>query len=143
MDESWFIRPETKILHIDGQTLTVRKRLNTGEQRRAIAAQYAARPDGSLRVDPFQIGIAKVVAYLLDWSLDVDIKGLGPDDLRSVLDNLAPERFTQIREAIDAHEIAMTAEHEAAKNGQDGGKNASAISPLPSALAGASTGSAH
>jgi hypothetical protein len=83
------------------------------------------------------------VAYLVDWSLaeHAEIQGLSEVALLSVLDALDPARDKEIRAAVEAHDAAMTAERETEKNATDGATASPAISPSPSAVAGASSGS--
>lgn len=144
------VRPETLTLQISGgDWLLVKKRLNAGEQRAMFARMYLAGIDGLLRANPLQHGLAQITAYLLDWSLT------GPDDAQIVirdkpievvaaaLDALDPESFGEIRLAVEAHEEAMSKAREQEKNGRDGVKESSAISPSPSAVAGLSTASVN
>jgi hypothetical protein len=145
---SRFVRPDTAILKIShGDTLTVKRRLNAGEHRARFARMSLAGVDGTLNVNRLQIGLATITAYLLDWSLTTDdgapvvIREVSLDHLTSTLDGLDPESFTEIREAIEAHEIAMDAARTAEKNDQDGKSESPAISPSPSGAAGASSGS--
>jgi len=111
---SHFVRPETRVLPLvldDGshETITVRRRLNAGEQRAMFHRMYIAGVDGKLRVNPLGTAMATVTAFLLDWTLcdddgaRVEIAGLSPDELTSHLDALDPETFVAIRDAIDAH----------------------------------------
>ena len=150
METSRFVRPETKTLTLgNGDTLLVKKRLNHGEQRAAFARLCLAGADGTVRVNPLSTGMAQVTAYLLDWSLkdndgrQVKIQGVSVDDLTAALDNLSPEDFAEIRAAIEDHEAAMAAERAQEKNERDGVPNEPAISPSPSAVAGASSGSVN
>jgi hypothetical protein len=147
---SWFVRPEQTILKLsEGQTLTVKRRLNAGERRAQFARMYLAGVDGRLRVNPVQTGLAIILSYLVDWSLTdeaghpVHIRGVPEEELVARLDDLEPEHFIEIRAAIEQHEEAMTAERETEKNGQDGAKGLPVISPSPSAAAGASSGSVN
>lgn len=125
-----------------GDTITVKKRLNAGEQRARFAREYALGADGVRRVDPLMTALAKITAYLLDWTLTDDgqkvpIAGLPVDELTAVLDNLDPDSFGDIRKAIDAHERAQVAESEDAKKKTLTGANGSeAISISPASLAG-------
>src|SRR4029434_6628201 len=67
---SRFVRPEPVVIPIsDGDTITVRRRLNAGEQHEMQASMYRLDPDGRLQVDPRQVPMALVAAFLLDWSL--------------------------------------------------------------------------
>jgi hypothetical protein len=147
---SWFVRPETKTLALsDGQTLVVRKRLSSGEQRSAYAKMFVTGVDGKLHVNPLQTGTAIITAFLLDWSLrddngeHVNIRGIATDELTALLDKLDPEHFAEIKEAIEAHEIAMNAERAQEKKVPLGAPNGLATSPLLSGVDGASSGSAH
>jgi hypothetical protein len=116
---SRFQRPDTATLTLaNGDTLIVRRRLNSGEQRAAFGRLYSAGVDGALRVDPLQVDMATVTAYLLDWHLkddDVPIRGLSMEDLTATLNNLTPEDFIEIKQAIEAHEMAMNIEREEKK----------------------------
>lgn len=145
---SRFVRPETAILKLShGDTLTVKRRLNAGEHRARFARMSLAGVDGTLNVNRLQIGLATITAYLLDWSLTTDdgapvvIRGVSLDHLTSTLDGLDPESFTEIREAIEAHEIAMDAERAAEKNDRAIERALSVTSLSPSAVTGASSGS--
>lgn len=147
MGVSRFVRPDTAILKLsNGDTLTVKKRLTSGEQRAAYARMYLPAADGTLKVNPLATGLALIVAYLIDWSFTDDagvivpIRGLSMDELASVLDSLDHDSFTEIRDAIQAHDNAMDAERQALKNGKAGESGAAAISPSPSAVVGASSG---
>jgi hypothetical protein len=134
-----FVRPETcRLTLANGDTLTVKKRLTHGEQRAAYARMYDTGVDGALKVNPLQLGMALVTAYLVDWHLhddDVSIRGLSADELTTVLDTMAPEDFAEIRTAVEQHEAAMLAERTAAKNGTAGERGSAAISPSPFAAA--------
>lgn len=133
-----FVRPETVSLTISsGDTLTVKKRLTSGEQRAAYARIYITKANGDIVVNPLLTGLAQVEAYLVDWTLTdhagrpVPIKGLSVDELESVLDNLSSESFKSILTAIEQHETAMLAERAKEKNALDGVNESSAISPSP------------
>ncbi len=144
---SRFVRPETRVLTIsNNDTLVVRKRLTAGEKRVAYGRMYQAGVTGA-QVNLTSIGLNMVLAYLLDWSLtdesgsQVVIRDLSLDELQSVLDNLSPEDFTEIKDAIEAHESEMEAERETAKKTQGGETGSAATSPSLSAVAGSSIGS--
>jgi len=142
-----FVRPETAVLPLSGgDSLIVRKRLTAGESRKQFARAYQENADGRLRVNLIETGMALITAYLIDWTQhddpDATIRGLSVDELTDVLNQLDPASFTEIKDAIEKHELAMLAERDAEKNAQAGGNAASAISPLPSDAAGALIGSA-
>jgi len=149
---SRFVYPQTITLTLgNGDRLIVRQRLNVGEQRASYHACSTVVPteDGGVRTvpNPLLVGVAKVAAYLVDWVLEDEaapaIRGLDLAQRIAVLDNLDPEDFYELKAAIDAHEGEQAAARLAEKNGRSGEKSAPAISPLPSALAGASSGSAN
>jgi len=142
------VRPETTVLSLSGgDTITVKKRLNAGEQRAQFARAYEANADGSkMRVNLIETGMALVTAYLLDWrrtdNPESTLRGLSLEALTHELNHLEPASFTEIKEAIEQHELAMLAEREAEKNALAGEKAASAISPSPYVADGALIGSA-
>lgn len=119
---SRFVPPETVTLPIsDGDTLVVKKRLTEGERRAAFARLYQHTNGDGYHVNPQMMGIATVLAYLLDWSLTDDagrhvvIASLAVEDRQAVLDSLDPVDFAEIRDAIDAHIEAVAAERETQK----------------------------
>lgn len=114
---SRFVRPDIKVLKIsNGDTLTVRCLLTSGEERARFARMSLAGVDGALQVNRLQIGLATITAYLLDWSLTDDdgkpvvIKDVSLEELTATLDALDVDSFTEIREAIETHEATMTPE---------------------------------
>jgi hypothetical protein len=147
---SRFVYPHTTTLTLgNGDRLIVRQRLNVGEQRESYRAcsTVVTTEDGGVRTvpNPLLIGVAKVAAYLVDWSLEdgdaPPIRGLDLVQRIAVLDNLDPEDFFEFKTAIDAHEGEQTAARLAEKNGRSGERNAPVISPSPFVPAGASSGS--
>lgn len=147
---SRFVRPDTTRLTIsNGDWLLVKRRLSFGEQRAAYARLYTTDADGTVRRNVLGLGIAKVSAYLLDWSLTDDagapvvIRGISTDDLVAALDNLSPEDFAEIREAIDAHETATLAALEDAKKKTAMTLTSEPTSPSPPAVTGVSSGSVN
>lgn len=147
MARSRFVQPDSIVLKIsDGDTLTVRRRLNAGEKRAMFARMYLAGIDGMLRTNPLETGRALVIAYLLDWSLTdaagalVPIDGLSPDELGRVIDSLDPEDFTEVKEAIEAHVVAMDEQRAQEKKQSDGRTGDEPGSVLPFAVAGNPSG---
>lgn len=145
---SRFVRPDTVTLKIsDGDTLIVKRRLNTGEQREVFGKMARERDDGSLRANPLEVGISIVLAYLIDWSLTdadgvtVPIRGLPTDQLRAVLDELEPDVFEEIRAAINAHADQQAEMRAAEKNGTGGEAGTPVTSPSLVAVTGGSSGS--
>jgi hypothetical protein len=142
-----FVRPEHLWLPLSGgDAILVRKRLTAGEQRQQFARTYTANADGKLNVNLIETGLALVTSYLIDWRQkddpDATIRTLSIPELTDVLNQLEPASFTEIKEAIERHELAMLAEREAEKNSPAGEKAASAILPSPLAADGQLIGSA-
>jgi len=127
-------RPESTRLEISrSDWVLVKKHLTAGESRGMLGnmLRLGARLSETA-VDPTKVGLARVVAYLLDWSItDPDDKPVVIRDqpfevVAAAVDALEPECFAEILAAIEAHEAAM--EDERAKNPH--GESASqAISP--------------
>src|SRR5262245_15623993 len=117
---SRFVRPDTVRLEISqGDWLLVKKRLTAGEERQAFArmmrpyrTSLSGMPNGSdqVELDPVQATLSNTIAYLLDWSLVDDdgkpvvIRNQPVDVVRAALDALDLESFTEITQAIAAHE---------------------------------------
>ncbi|HMJ85542.1 MAG TPA: hypothetical protein VK504_20310 [Vicinamibacterales bacterium] len=93
--------------------------------------------DGTRRVDPFEHALSLIVAYLLDWSLsvEIDIRGSSVTDVSAAVDALSVVRFEEIRTAIEQHEEAMNKEREDAKK-KTVTTGADPISPSPSDVVG-------
>jgi hypothetical protein len=118
---SRFVRSDVATLSLsNGDTLTVRRRLNTGETH-ARLARMSEQVDGQLRVKILDVPMATVCAYLLDWTFTDDsgahipIRGLSPAELETTINNLDPDDFKEVREAIDAHHAAVQEAREAEK----------------------------
>jgi hypothetical protein len=139
-----FVKPESVRLDLpDGSFITVKKRLTVGEREDVFAR---------MTTDRRELRTAKVAAYLLYWSLtDGDRSGEGlpvpmspdlPEQQRlDTIRSLDPDVFDEIRQAIDAHELAMQKEREAQKKILRGARESPAISSSPDTLAGAMSGS--
>ena len=150
MGRDRIVEPESIRLTIsDGDYIDVKKRLNHGEYDDHLAriAPYQT-PGEPIRMETRQIRTSKVLAYLLGWSLTHKSKPIPmapdmPENARlDVLNSLDRQTFTEIHQAISAHEDKSDAEAEAAKNGQGGGNGSSAISPSLGPVAGVTSGSA-
>jgi hypothetical protein len=134
----------------DGQYIDIKKRLNHGETE-DMHARWApfVVAGGAPQLNRREVRDAKVLAYLLGWSLTDEGKPVAfspdlPDAQRSAtLGNLSPERFNEIHDAIEAHEEAMAAERAALKKTNGGPPAADPMSPLPSTVGGPSTASVN
>ena len=124
--------PETVKLEIShGDWLLVKKHLTAGESRRMFASML----DPSGGVAPVNVGMSKLVAYLLDWSIDdangkrVVIADKSDAEKTAMLDNLPAEDFKEILRAVEAHERTVDEERAREKNFPDGESASSPISP--------------
>lgn len=149
MARAWFVHPHTDTLTFDnGTTITIRRRLNTGEMRESFRACYDVvdKDDGTttLTYDPTKSGQMKIAAYLLDWTVPgaPPIHGLDLRQRFAVLDDLDPAVFFDVKDAIDLHEARQIAARLEEKK-EAATPTADPISPLPSALVGASSGSGN
>ena len=116
MGRNRFVRPEMIMIPIsDGDTITIRKELNAGEQRALFDAARIPESDPP-KVDPVKFGPAMAAAYLLDWSFTngdghkVDITGASPDELVDVLNSLQGATLTEVIDAINRHVVDQAAE---------------------------------
>ena len=116
--------PERTVLPIsNGDTITVKKHLNAGEFRAMVRTQYVTHPvTGDVaRANPVDMGVDRIMAYLLDWTITdhadrpIVIAQQSADVVRSALDAITPETYTEILKAIDAHDDAMRAVREQKK----------------------------
>jgi hypothetical protein len=142
-----FVRPTTAILNLpSGNNLIVKARLSHGEYQEALAQMAPADAEGIRRVDRLRIAMGTILAYLVDWDVEddgrpVQIRGLAQDDVRQVLNGLAPESFDEIKTAIEAHEAAVAERHAKKKTPPAGENGPGPISGSPSEPAGVSSGS--
>jgi hypothetical protein len=129
----WFVQPEAVQVDIaGGQWLLLKKRLTVGEERKSMASLVTEiRADGRMTPNFENVGKSDVLAYLVDWSLTQGGKRVDIDtDAKkaSAIDNLSPEAFAVISEAVSAHVKAMDAERDAEKNARAGENASSATS---------------
>lgn len=119
----------------NGDWVLVKDRLNAGENRRMVHRGTTTTAEGQLQTDLIEAGLAKILAFLLDWSLKIPIRGPGALPLDAALDSIDPDSYTEILRAIEAHETAMQAERDAQKKIQPGDSPSStpSLSPVPAA----------
>jgi hypothetical protein len=158
MGESRVVRPSSKKLELSqGDWIIVRTKLSAGERHDSFEHMYLKNPDGSyvttaegrLVVGPANSQTASILAYLIDWSLTAPdaeplvIRGQPLDVVKSMLRSIDEDSFNEIRDAITAHEAAITAARQAQKKIQDSKPDADPISSSPSTAIGASSGSVN
>lgn len=129
MGRNRFVKPRTVRLDLsDGDWIEVKQELNAGEYRNVMARQMKSMVMGErAELDPAQVGLAKIVEYLVEWSFKDGDKPVPVTE--SAITSLDADSFNEIREKIDAHEEAVESAMEARKNGQAGEKASSPISP--------------
>ena len=139
-----FVRPEVVRLPLSGERwIDVKKRLNAGESRKMFARVVKDMPAGATpTLDPEQVGLTKLVAYLLGWSFTDDDGKPVPFSV-AALDNVDTDLYAEMIKAVDAHEDAQDVARSAEKNGQSSGIASSATSSSPSDATGASIGSVN
>jgi hypothetical protein len=138
MPRDRFVRPDTVTLPLsEGDWILVKRRLNAGETRDLYARMYRVvevdddannpRAEGSVRMqlDTRQVGLAIMVAYLVDWSFvqngeRVPVRMLPIEEVETTLRALDPESFGEIRRAIEAHEEREDAARDALKKTPSG-----------------------
>jgi len=119
------VRPESVRLPLSGDDyIDVKKRLNTGEYRRVIFSQY--KDSGA--VDMEQMGVSKILGYVLGWSF-VNLDGSPLPFTRDALLSIDPDSFREVLEAVEAHEDAQDQVRSEEKNAQRGEIPSPAISP--------------
>jgi hypothetical protein len=145
---SRIVVPDVAVLPLtEGDTITVKQRLSSGEERRMIRRGVSYTADGTRQFDPLEAGVAKILAYLVDWTfrgLDgriIPIRDQAPAVVESALDLLDPESYSEVLRAIEAHERAMQEQRDAQKKIPTGGPTLVAISPSRAAVAGDTSGS--
>lgn len=142
------VKPKTVRLSLsDGQFLDVKRRLNAGEQQDLFAAMAPYLVAGEKpQLKSQSVMTAKILAYLLGWSLTDDGAPIPmnpdlPETARlATLRSLDPDVFREIREVIDAHEAAIDKEIDEAKKMKGSTSASSKTSPSPDAATGATNG---
>jgi len=140
-------RPETLRLALTrGDWIVVKKHLTAGETRRVFRRMIRKGATGD-EIDSLQVGLSKMVVYLVDWSItDADdqpviIRGQSEDVVADVLEMLDVDSFSEILKAIEAHERTMEDEREEEKKTGTGNSRSDPTSPLLDSLVGATNGS--
>jgi hypothetical protein len=115
---SRFLKPELVRLDISGgDWILIKKRLSAGEKRNIFVRMVRSMKAGEkVELDPAAAQIAQVAEYLVDWSLAdgdgqvVNIRGVDAATIKSVLDNLDADTYSEIEKAVEAHIEAMEQE---------------------------------
>jgi hypothetical protein len=140
-------RPETLRLALTrGDWIVVKKHLTAGETRRVFRRMIRKGATGD-EIDSLQVGLSKMVVYLVDWSItDADdqpviIRGQSEDVVADVLEMLDVDSFSEILKAIEAHERTMEDEREEEKKTGTGNSKSDPTWPSLASSDGATNGS--
>lgn len=129
----------------DGEWIGLKHRLNAGETRAAFT-RMCKQGIEPLTIDPMQVGLATMNAYLVEWSLTdddghiVEIPRDDPDALDALLGLLEPERFDEIRIAVLKHEADQDAIRAQKKTPPAGAMASPEISPSLVGVGGGTSG---
>jgi hypothetical protein len=142
-----FVKPEPHRLSLsDNEYVDIKKRLNHGEREDMFARMAPYVVPGELaHMDRREVRTAKVLMYLLGWSLTDDgtpvpmSPVLSEAERLDTIRSLDPDRFDEIHAAIEAHEEAYAKK----KKAQATESVSPATSPSPVAVAGATSGSVN
>ena len=126
----------TRLPLSNGHYIDVKKRLNAGEEQDLFAEMSPVQlPGERAQLKTKIVQTARVMAYLLTWSLTDDGQPLPMSPLMSEADRLSTLRsldplvFNEIRDAINVHEAAVEQEMADRKKAQGGERESSASSP--------------
>jgi hypothetical protein len=119
------IPEEVRLPLSDGDYVDVKKVLNAGEYRKLLYDQFKDSDGGRVTIDHAKVGLSKLLAYILGWSLSgIDNAPLSyshdqPEAVRvATLDNLDQDTYRELIAAIVAHEEREDAALTAKKNGR-------------------------
>ncbi len=112
----------------DAEWIEVKNELTAGEQRAVYGRLVKELHFGErASLNPEQVGLSKVIAYLVNWSLSDDGKVVPvSEDSVNALDGAT---YGEIVNAIDHHEEQVELARAARKNDQDGKVTSEATSP--------------
>ena len=134
----------------DGLSISVKRRLNVGEQQDMFAAMAPYLTAGDKpQLKSQAVMTAKVLAYLVSWTLTEDgvplpLSMAMPEEQRlATLRSLDPDVFREIQEAINTHEAAVEQEIEERKNARRGGGAKTSSSSSLDAATGPTTTSVN
>jgi hypothetical protein len=125
-----FVQPEAvRVPLSEGDWVEFKKRLSVGEEREAFQAVVGeVNPEGWRRPNMKMMGIAEVVAYVVDWSFkDAQDKPIPAS--ADAIKQLSPDDFKEIEQALERHIASVEAEDAARKNDQGGKSKSEVISP--------------
>jgi hypothetical protein len=129
MARNRFVTPGiTRLPLSDGDWIDVKKELNAGEQRAIFTDLVKEMVAGEKpHLDPKQVGKTKLMQYIVAWSF-ADAKGDVVPFSEGALENLDPDTYGELVEAVDAHEETAEKVRAERKNDRSGESTSKAIS---------------
>jgi hypothetical protein len=118
-----------------GDYIDIKRRLNVGEERRVFARCVKKMLAGQdAEIDPEQVGKTRIAEFILGWGGPgfVMPDGTPVEFSEAALTDLEPEAYSEIREAIEAHEKADKAQRDSEKNVTGGATASGPTSPSAS-----------
>lgn len=114
----------------DGAWVDVKRELTYGEEQQMFARMRRQMAPGEVPVlDTTLIGLARMHAYIVAWSLTDPTSGQPIPLTPAAIENLTRPMAKAIREALELHEETVNAEREEEKNDRDGAPASSPSSP--------------
>ncbi len=120
-------RPETVRLNISrGDWVLVKKHLTAGEYRAMMAGMIRVSEGDApvAMVDPVRVGLSKIVAYMLDWSIEdadgkpVEIRDKSAAEVEAAVNAIDIDCWREILVAVEAHDGAMANERKNVPSGE-------------------------
>jgi hypothetical protein len=149
-----FVDGATRRLELaEGDWILVKQRLTAGERNKHYERQYTITEAGTLAPNvAMRAGLSMILAYLVEWNLTdatsriAPLRGVPGEDpipiMTAALEQLDPESYDEVLQAIKRHELDMIATREAEKKTRIGAPASPAISPLPDGTTGRTSTSA-
>ena len=114
-----FVQPEVVRLPLsDNDFIDIKKELTAGEQRLMFTSLVKQMSFGEKAIlEPRMVGMTKILAYLVAWSF-LDSEGRPVPVSESAVNNLDLDSYSEIEQAIDAHDATVEAARAERKNVQ-------------------------
>jgi len=114
----------------DGDWIDVKKELNAGEQRRVFTNLVKTMQAGEKpELNPEQVGKTKILEYVVGWSFRDGADKPVPFSA-TALDNVDPDTYAEIMQAVDAHDEAADKARTERKNAPSTPTISEVTSPL-------------
>jgi hypothetical protein len=115
----------------EGDFIDVKRELTAGEQRMVFSGLVRDMQYGEkIRLVPEQVGLTKLLAYLVGWSF-VDADGKPVPVSETAINALDSETYAEMVAVIDAHEVGVEEARAIRKNALAGESKSPATSESP------------